>query len=202
MALDATTIVREALALLRHEGLPGVTFRNLTKRLGVKAPAIYWRFENKQQLLEAMAEAILRERFADLAPFSGAEPWQRWLVELLRRLRRALLAYPDGARVVVGARPLETPTLARIAECALHGAEQAGLDVQHAASVVFTALHYTFGHVIEEQDSAEADRMDGEAAERFAREFPTIARVLAGARTAGTTRDDVYDAGLALIIGA
>lgn len=200
MTLDATTIVREALELLRQDGLPGVTFRNLTTRLGVKAPAIYWRFKDKQQLLEAMAEEILREQFADLAPVSPSEPWQSWLTELLRRLRQALLAYPDGARVVTGARPSGTPTLARIGEHALRGVEEAGLDLTDAANVVFTAFHYTFGHVIEEQDSAGADQMDGKDTERFAQQYPTIARALTGARRAGTTRGDVYDAGLSLII--
>ncbi len=200
MALDATTITREALDLLRQQGLAGVTFRNLTTRLGVKAPAIYWRFADKQQLLDAMAEAILREHFADLAPYPGGQPWQDWLTALLHRLRSALLAYPDGGRVVTGARPPAAPTLARIAEYALGALVAEGLDLPAAANVVFTAIHFTFGRVIEEQESPDAAGMDPQTAAEFARDFPTITRALTQALADGRTRDDLYDAGLSLII--
>ncbi|NUP84014.1 MAG: TetR family transcriptional regulator [Nonomuraea sp.] len=198
--MEAETIVAEALDLLKEEGLAGVTFRRLTTRLGVKAPAIYWRFANKQELLEAMAESILRERFADLAPLPDEDPWRPWLAGLLGRLRAALLAYPDGARVVTGARPMSTPTLAGLAEHALSTLERRGLDLSEAATIVFTGFHYTFGHVIEEQDSSDATEMDEDTAARFADRFPTIARALSlGIRT-GATSEDVYQAGLTRIL--
>lgn len=199
--MEAETIVAEALALLREEGLAGVTFRRLTTRLGVKAPAIYWRFANKQELLEAMAESILRERCADPPPLADGDPWRPWLAGLLARLRAAMLAYPDGARVVTGARPLGTPTLARLAEHALSTLERRGLDLAEAATIVFTGFHYTFGHVIEEQDSTGATEMDEETAAGFARLFPTIARVLSAGAQAGASGDDVYQAGVARILG-
>jgi TetR/AcrR family tetracycline transcriptional repressor len=64
-----------------------------------------------------MAETILQEFFADLAPLQpGALFWQTWFAGILVRLRHAMLAYPDGARVIAGARPQQTLTLARIAE--------------------------------------------------------------------------------------
>ncbi|WP_412544191.1 TetR/AcrR family transcriptional regulator C-terminal domain-containing protein [Longispora sp. K20-0274] len=198
MALDAETIVREALLLLRRDGLAGLTFRALTTRLGVKAPAIYWRFANKQELLEAVAEAILREQFDEPAPATD-RPWRDQLTATLHRLRTALLGYPDGARVVVGARPLGTPTLARIAEDALTTLDAAGVGPADAANIVFTAVHYTFGHVIEEQDSAGATEMDAETAARFVRDHPAIGRAMAIG--AGADRADIYAAGLALIIG-
>lgn len=200
MALDHETIVTTALALLREEGQAGVTFRNLTARLGVKAPAIYWRFKDKRRLLEAMAEAMLRERLADLRPYDSATPWRDWLAALLRDLRAGLLAYPDGARVVAGARPMNTPTGARLAEYALAGLETAGLELTEAATVVFTAIHYTYGQVIEEQDSGEAQELDEEAVAAFSAAYPAIGRALVAARAAGTTPDDVYEAGLRRIL--
>ncbi|MFI6321794.1 TetR/AcrR family transcriptional regulator C-terminal domain-containing protein [Nonomuraea sp. NPDC050556] len=192
--MDAETIVREALELLRQEGLAGVTFRKLTTRLEVKAPAIYWRFKDKQELLDAMAEAMLQEQFAGFAPHAAGEPWQPWWSGVLRRLRRAMLAYPDGGRVVAGARPPGAPTLPRISEYGLRALEGGGLPLVEAANVVFTALHYTFGHVIEEQDSTGADTVDLAA---FAATYPTIARLLTTGRGNG---DAIFDAGIALII--
>jgi TetR/AcrR family tetracycline transcriptional repressor len=83
--IERDAIVAHALILLRREGLEGVTFRKLMTRLNVKAPAIYWRFAGKQDLLEAMAEKILQEAFSNLAP--GAHAWQNWLSETMHQLR-------------------------------------------------------------------------------------------------------------------
>lgn len=200
-AVDAETIVKQALTLLKQEGLTGVTFRRLTTSLQVKAPAIYWRFNDKQELLDAMAEAILQEQFAELAPLPSDQSWRPWLAAIFHRLRQAMLAYPDGARVVAGARPPGTPTLARIAEHALRTLEDRDLPLAEAANIVFTGTHYTLGHVIEEQDSAGAHTMDTRTAEQFAQTFPTIARALAEGRHAGLTPDDIFNAGVSLIIG-
>jgi TetR/AcrR family tetracycline transcriptional repressor len=200
MALDPETIVREALELLKAEGAGGVTFRKLTARLGVQAPAIYWRFKSKQELQEAMAEAILAEKLRDLAPHQGDGPWQDWFAGLLRKLRVAMLAYPDGARVVTGARPMSAPTLGTLAEYALRAAEEAGHRLPDAAAMVFTAIHFTFGRVIEEQDSTGASTMDEQAATAFAASYPTIARVLTSARQEGHTAAQAFDAGLSLIL--
>lgn len=194
--MDAETIVGAALARLKRDGLAGVTFRKLTADLEVKAPAIYWRFQDKRELLEAMAEAMLREEFGELEPMPPGQDWRPWFAELLRRLRRAMLAYPDGARIVAGARPPHTPTLARIPEYGLRALEQGGLPLTEAATVVFTATHYVFGHVIEEQDSTGAS-----AGEDFALAYPTVARVMREGARLGATADDAFDAGISLIIG-
>ncbi|GAB3846737.1 TetR family transcriptional regulator [Dactylosporangium cerinum] len=200
MALDTATITQAAVQLLREEGLDGVTFRKLTARLNVKAPAIYWRFAGKQELLEAVAEAILTEQFAELPPYDGARPWPEWFADLLHRLRDAMLAYPDGARVVTGARPQHTQTLGRLAETALAGAVASGLALTDAAGRVFTALHFTYGRVIEEQESTGASRMDPATAAAFAARFPTIARALTEFNEQGLTARHAFDAGIRLIL--
>jgi TetR/AcrR family tetracycline transcriptional repressor len=197
MALDTATVVREALQLLRSDGLQGVTFRNLTTRLGVAAPAIYWRFASKQELLEAMAEQMLREEFGELRPPADNQPWRAWLSNTLHTLRRAMLAYPDGARIITGSRPMQTPTLGVIPEYALATTD---LEPTEAATIVYTALHFTFGHVIEEQGSTLSRQMDAETAARFAANFPAVMRTIATARDAGVSADDVYGACLARII--
>jgi TetR/AcrR family tetracycline transcriptional repressor len=197
MALDTAEIVDAGLALLREEGLDGVTFRRLTARLGVKAPAIYWRFAGKRELLEAMAEAILRERFAALTPHDGTTAWPDWVATLLHELREALLRYPSGARIITGARPEHAPTLARIAEYALRAAIEAGTAPDEATTRVFTALHFTYGRAIEEQDSAGASDADLTA---FAADYPTIAAALHRARERRVTPRDAFAAGLTLIL--
>jgi AcrR family transcriptional regulator len=54
--------------------LRAFTFRRLIDRFDVKVLAIYWRFESKQELLDAVAEAILQEYFANFTP-KDMESW-------------------------------------------------------------------------------------------------------------------------------
>ena len=53
--LDREHVVRVALRLLDEAGLDGLTLRRLAAELDVKAPALYWHFANKQDLLDHMA---------------------------------------------------------------------------------------------------------------------------------------------------
>ncbi|WP_029289893.1 TetR family transcriptional regulator [Cellulomonas sp. HZM] len=200
MAIDTEQILDAALDLLREGGLDAVTVRALTTRLGVQAPAVYWRFAGKRELLDAVAESVLAERVPGLPPFDGVQPWAPWWADRLRALRAAMLAYPDGARLVTGATPLRVPTLERLVDDGLAAAEVAGLDLLDAAVRVYTSLHYTFGHVIEEQDSAAVGRMDDETAASFHERYPAVARLLALAVSSGATPDDAFDAGLHLIL--
>ena len=100
MTLDRQRIVAEAVALLDAEGLDGVTTRKLAARLGVQSPTLYWHVPNKAALVTAIAEAILDQEFGDMAPPGPDEPWPHWLAGIAERLRRALLAHPDGARII------------------------------------------------------------------------------------------------------
>ena len=61
MALDRQVILQQAFAVLNDSGLEGLTLRRLAGRLNVKAPAIYWHFKDKQDLLDEMATEVLRE---------------------------------------------------------------------------------------------------------------------------------------------
>jgi TetR/AcrR family transcriptional regulator, tetracycline repressor protein len=200
--MDTRTVVAEALSLLEEGGLANVTIRRLATRLDVKAPSIYWRFADKQALLDAMAEAMIAEFVGDPAPPPPERHWRPWLFDRLHRLRKAMLAYPDGAWVVAGARPTGTPTLAALTESSLQALEVRGIDLAEASTLVFTAFHYTFGHVIEEQDSTGAATMDDAAKAAFAESYPTIARAMAFAQERRLSGEDIFDAGLALILGS
>jgi TetR/AcrR family tetracycline transcriptional repressor len=158
MQLKRADVVTGALALLDADGLDGLTMRKLGARLGVQAGGLYWHFTNKQALLEAMADRIVAEVVATpLEP--GA--WDARLAELAHRLRRALLAHRDGARVVAGTYVIE-PNTQRGGETALRILIDAGLPPDRAGWALFAVTYYVLGHAIEEQ----AQRTQGDWAER------------------------------------
>jgi TetR/AcrR family tetracycline transcriptional repressor len=68
----------------------------------------------------------------------GVASWQVWFAQTMHSLRLAMLSYPDGARVIAGARPRQTPTLARIAEYSLRALEEDDVPLATASGIVFT----------------------------------------------------------------
>ncbi|MEV6633543.1 TetR/AcrR family transcriptional regulator C-terminal domain-containing protein [Actinoplanes sp. NPDC051470] len=191
MALDRQRIVAEAVALLDAEGLDGVTTRKLAARLGVRSPTLYWHLPNKAALVTAIADAILDQEFGDLSPPDPAQPWPEWLSGLAERLRRALLAHPDGARVISAAQ-LST-TMAAISEQAMSTLVARGVSLRQARVSVLTVERFTVGHVLEEQ----APRPDAEALKdfdmaAFTEQHPTVMAALTEYFQPARTVDDVF----------
>jgi TetR/AcrR family tetracycline transcriptional repressor len=146
-------IIDAALELLTEKGFNELSLRDIAKKLDVKAPAIYRHFKNKEMLVDYMAECILQKELEDLQPMADGENWQDWLTDCMSALRRAMLAYPDGGRVVAGAHLFPVVTLAKFMEYSLESLCGAGFNLQTAKHIYKTALSYTFGNVIEEQSN-------------------------------------------------
>lgn len=143
-------VVDHALRVLDDFGLESLTMRRLAGELGVQPSALYHHFPNKQQLLAAVAEAIL----AGLAvPTDGS--WDSSARRYCHDLRSALLTYRDGGEVVattwsfgLGARgPYDTLVglLARSHD-----------DPMLVDAAARTLLHFVLGHVVGEQTRMQA----------------------------------------------
>jgi TetR/AcrR family tetracycline transcriptional repressor len=171
MSLQKKTIIKAGLALLDKEGLDGLTLRKLAASMNVVASAIYWHIDNRRLLIDEMAEAILQEEFADLKPPEGDYVWQDWLIETMQRLRGAMLAHPDGARVVAGAHIYPAVTLAAIAETGLITLTSAGISLDKAHVIMLTCLSFTFGHSIEEQNSPGAKELENPEFQKIVNDF-------------------------------
>ena len=95
--LDADAVVEAALALLHEDGLDGVSMRRVAARLGVSPIPLYSRVGNKDDLLDAVGERILR----DLLPGGVADaPWTDAVAAWARALRARLHAVPDSRLVL------------------------------------------------------------------------------------------------------
>ncbi|GAB7031449.1 TetR/AcrR family transcriptional regulator [Streptomyces platensis subsp. malvinus] len=153
-------MVTTALRLLDEVGLDGLTLRRIAKELNVQAPALYWHFKNKQELLDEMATEMFRRMAAPLmgqgpdGPGPGAPghdgTWQDLLLDTCRRLRRELLGYRDGGKVFSGTRMTDT-SYAQPLDGLLRRLTAAGFTLAEAAIAWWTAYNFTIGLVIEEQ---------------------------------------------------
>jgi TetR/AcrR family tetracycline transcriptional repressor len=194
-------IIDAALELLDEDGLNNLSLRKLAGSLNMQAPALYWHFKNKEVLIDYMAEAILSAEFKELEARKNDEPWQDWLMDVCRRLRSAMLARRDGARVVAGAHLFPAVTLMKLFETSMESLTSAGLEMQQANLIVTTAAHFVFGNVIEQQAAptqAEVDEfVGGDRLERF----PLMKASTHESIKAAMGGYDEFDDALRLIIG-
>lgn len=149
-SLDRATVVQTALELLKRVGLDRLTTRRLADELGVKSPALYWHFHNKQELLDAMADALIRG--AGMGPPRSGETWQQWLARRVRAYRTSLLTYPDSARIITEARQL-SPAAIRAFNEELSAMVALGFDPVQALRTITALTNYVNGFILQEQSS-------------------------------------------------
>ncbi|GGR15699.1 TetR/AcrR family transcriptional regulator C-terminal domain-containing protein [Streptomyces netropsis] len=147
--IDRALVADTALRLLNEVGLDGLTLRRIAKELNVQAPALYWHFKSKQELLDEMATEMFRRMVPMLALPEGAT-WQEVMAHAAHVVRRDLLGYRDGAKVFGGTR-FTDDFYAGTLESFLQVCLDAGFTTRGAARAWFTLNTYTMGYVIEEQ---------------------------------------------------
>ncbi|GAA2786525.1 TetR/AcrR family transcriptional regulator C-terminal domain-containing protein [Crossiella cryophila] len=198
MKINLESIARTALELLDESGLDGLTMRLVATRLNVHTSALYWHVKNKQQLLDVLANTIFATAAEGLeAPRAGVD-WQQWLGDWARRLRQAMLAHQDGAKVFAGSNITE-PAVFRATELALRTLQDAGFPVRQAARGVAALLHYTVGFTIEEQFHLGASP-DGVPQGVDGARFPLTAQAYQDDNLFDTDTDDCFEYGLTVIL--
>jgi TetR/AcrR family tetracycline transcriptional repressor len=167
--LQREDVVVAALDLLSETGLDGMTLRDVAARLSIQAPALYWHFANKRDMVDAMAEALLADFVAALELPDDPSEWRAWLRQAGHGLREAMLARPDGARIVAGSGVGGSRVLRELVDMVLRSLQAAGFDPVTASAGARTVINYTLGAVMEEQavalnepaGSSGADTVDG-----------------------------------------
>ena len=149
--IDAKAVVRAGLEILDEEGLERVTLRQIASKLGVQAPALYWHFKDKSDIIDDMAQAILKDGgFEDLAFPSDKNAWAEWLTHTARSLRQSMLSHREGGRIVAGA-SFRSKAMMRLKTRSTQVLNEAGFDLLHASLASETVINYVWGYVIEEQ---------------------------------------------------
>ncbi|MEV6604242.1 TetR/AcrR family transcriptional regulator C-terminal domain-containing protein [Kutzneria sp. NPDC051319] len=147
MKLSRDAVVQAALELLDEVGLADLTLRGVAERLHVQAPALYWHVRNRQDLVDQMAAAMIRDGIGGIAP-DGA--WMDQLGDIARAYRQTLLSHRDGARVLAEACTAD-PAVNRLAELSLRMLTSAGFTTPDAMRALVCLLSYVTGFVADEQ---------------------------------------------------
>jgi TetR/AcrR family transcriptional regulator, tetracycline repressor protein len=154
MALQRKDVVIKGLEILQRDGVDGLTLRKLAAELNIKAASLYTHVKSKRDLLDEMAEEILHAKFPTMPEPKNEEEWQTWFKRIVHDVRAALLKYRDGGVVAAGVNPRRAKTYAKLGAHMLTVlCENYGFSVVTAGTLVSTALVYTYGSVIEEQNA-------------------------------------------------
>ena len=202
MALDRAQVVKAAIELLDEVGLDGLTLRRLAQELGVQAPALYWHFKNKQELLDQMVVTISAAEAPVRMPDDG-QSWDEWLAQRARDFRRSLNSHRDGAMLAASTRP--QPSQWQDIEAQISVLVEAGMRPADAMRAMLTVRNYVSGFTLEEQ----ADRMRGSTAndldpgefEKTLRAFADYPRLSEALREVGDPQSDsAFESGLEVVL--
>lgn len=153
VAMVKRGLTREALVALAHEyvgsnGLDALTMRRLAAAAGVTPGALYKHFRDRKDLQRAMADAIYAT--IDLSDIDTANPSVEQVKTCCERMRRAMLAFRDGGRIIAGSYAPLAATLNLSAT--LMVLLQAVTGPEHSPGQLAALLRtYTTGFVIDEQ---------------------------------------------------
>src|SRR4051794_36991419 len=142
--LSRDTVTERALAMADAEGIDALTIRRLATDLGVTPMALYWHFEDKERLLDGVAELVLSQ--VVLPPDDASRPWDERLREVLDQLVGVLAAHPSVTDVVK-TRILRSEAGLDLTERVLGLLRGAGFAPEQAAQQAVYALLFIVGLV-------------------------------------------------------
>ena len=91
---------RAALQIVDAEGLDALSLERLARELGVKAPSLYHHFADKADILARVARLVVLETPVPPQP-TAAGGWQDWMVQMCVGFRRAIMAHPNAAPLLL-----------------------------------------------------------------------------------------------------
>lgn len=150
MKVNRDMVAQVGLKLLNEVGLEQLTLRLLANDLNIQAPTVYWHFKSKEALIDEMATRVLAKGARLLLPAKESADWDLWAVAFGAGLRKTLLAYRDGARLVAGSRLTDTEYM-KATERIGARLVQAGFTVRQTVVLLSTIYSYTLSFVMEEQ---------------------------------------------------
>ncbi len=150
MKINREMVTRAGLKLLNEIGLEQLTLRRLGVELNVQAATIYWHFKSKEELLDEMATTVLAEGAPNLLPRRRSSDWKVWASAYGEGLRKTLMAYRDGARMVSGTRLTTTEPL-KTTEIIGARLVASGFSLRMTVVLLSTVYNYTLSFVMEEQ---------------------------------------------------
>ncbi len=134
--LSRAAIVARALDIADAEGLDAITVRRMSREFGVTPMALYWHVKDKDDLLEAMGDALFEGTDVGV---DAALDWYDQLRVLVTSMVNGLRRHP-GAVQLAFLRVLANDAGRELSEHVFEVLRSAGFDVRQTADIGVYAL--------------------------------------------------------------
>ncbi|MEU1275541.1 TetR family transcriptional regulator [Streptomyces sp. NPDC005799] len=91
--------IEAALSIIDDDGPDALSLPRLARELKVKPPSLYYHFADKEEILTAVARAIVTKTVIPRRPASG--DWSEWLTRLSLNFRSAVLRHRRAAPILL-----------------------------------------------------------------------------------------------------
>jgi AcrR family transcriptional regulator len=142
--LSRERIVEVAVAVIDAEGLDALSTRRLARELGVQAPSLYNHFATKEEILDAVGDAIVAG--VDLSML-GRDDWPEALKAWARAYRAAFRAHPNVVPFLARG-PARRPAALRLADAVYGALVDAGWPPSHATRIGATMRYFVAGSAL------------------------------------------------------
>jgi len=132
---------------LESQGIEQFTMRSLAKELNIKAPTIYWYFENKQILFQALADTVARKIIPNL-PKEGS-----WRIQLLQSawiIRGELQRYTCSAQMFIKTKP--ESDFKELINCLLEMMKSTPLSEKHKIWFIYHVFNFVVNFAVDEYE--------------------------------------------------
>jgi AcrR family transcriptional regulator len=185
-------IAETGIALADEQGIEAVSMRNIATRLGVGTMTLYTWVENKDDLINVMADALADQM---LVPEPMPEDWRDALTEIAIATRNVFTAHPWMLRG--GGRPPGQigANMLRHVDQSLRAVKELDLDWPLRASILQAVDHYALGYAVANQRRKEraAARQGNDDGQDYGAAFEKVSAErarLARAETPATRSDE------------
>lgn len=204
--LTLDRIVTVAIELADEEGPDALSMRRVAAKLGTGAMSLYSYVQNKDDLVDAVADSLFRE----IAVPEASGDWRADLTEISRKSRAMFLRHPWIFAALNTRRPTLGPGLVQHIEESVRALDGMDLDIGTIACIIGTVDNYVLGSTIDEIHEVEMKRRWGVShqdwrsslSDRIAEisasgEYPRFVRLLGAPELAP---DDKFEIGLECVL--
>ena len=202
-SLTQQRVLEAAVALADRDGIEALSMRRLGRELGVEGMALYRYVRNKEDLLDALADAVVGEIEV---PYP-ARDWQAAMRSLVMSARQVMLRHPWAPRVILD-RPTVGPATLHHIDRVLGVLSAGGFSIEMAHHALHVLGSRILGFTQDPFNDTDDVRPEPEVAAQRARElaavFPHVGELALAATHEGDLGgcdDDVeFEFGLDLIL--
>jgi AcrR family transcriptional regulator len=143
--LTRERILHVGLRLIDQQGLEAFTMRQLAKALGVDPMSLYRHFENKEALLDGVADVL----WSEVKLPESEVGWEALLRSFATSLRALAHTHPHAYALLCRSQSLSLALL-RLCDVALEQLQQAGFAQRRAMEILCTVSSYAMGFAMVE----------------------------------------------------